>query len=310
MRRQEMKYSWAKSSCHANILHCAPILRDIVKDAVGNLFPSLAEQNALLEITPEYLRELGVFLFVDGTTAPSVNTANPQSAATDYNGYNGFGLNIQIATDILGRCRYYYIGFPGAMHDSTLYRATDLYLQENGIAWDNDKTVGTDRAYRGPCNTNAGAAHIVHPLSIAEIAALPVHLQADARAMSAYLSTKRFGNENFINVFKRGAFSSNRSNSRIRLNPHRDHQIVLLEVALLVEIMLQQMRGQVCQSNPAVIGAGVEGIRQGRRYINHFTEGALYSETGRERAYYGDRITGAGTIIPPPLHPFGLDNHP
>ena len=177
VRMQEMHHSWAKSSCSLNLYHCARVLCDVLRNALGDLFPGPEEQDALVQLGPGLLRELGVFLFVDGTTAISANTANPASAALDYNGFNGFGLNIQIATDILGRCRYYYIGLPGAAHDSNLYHMTDMYLQQNGVEWGPDKSVATDSGYAGHSNNTHDAQGIVKPFTAAQIAALPVHLR-------------------------------------------------------------------------------------------------------------------------------------
>ena len=297
----ELFTKWSKSSLNRDLHHCCAVLHTVVSTMCQMPFPTAEEQNELLSITPEPLRSLGVFLFIDGTKIKSVNTIHPDAAAIDYNKYGGMGINVQIATDILGRPRYLNVGFGGRRHDSQIYQDTELFWQFDEFEWDNDKTVGSDCGYSGKSNYKTGSKNIVKPYTMAQIRAMPAEQQDLAHTFNRVLRSRRLCNEQVMRVAKRLAFTGNGSISRLSLFRNRESQIRLVETAVLLQFTLMQMRGQVCQSNPAVVQAGIAGVNMAERVVNYYTRGSLFTKPGNERAFFGERLAGENVLPPHPL---------
>jgi hypothetical protein len=57
-----------------------------------------------------------------------------------------------------------------------------------------------------------------------------------------------------------------------------------IELGLLLYEARMRMRGQIHNSNPAVVSAGITGIDVCDRVINMFTRGGLYTDPARQQA--------------------------
>ncbi len=137
-------------------------------------------------------------------------------------------------------------------------------------------------------------------ISANEIGALDEADFLKAVEFNRFLDTVRAPIEQCIGGSKRGSFSGDRAKIRMSLKNSTESIALFDELAVYLHAAIMRMRGQVWQSNSAVLSMEHHS-HIAKKIINEQTGTNLFTFPGRKSAFHGSALHGMGNVLPPIL---------
>ena len=291
LRVMEVVFNVARASIHSDLLCFGRYVLDVIVRQSGNCWPRRHERDYLRTFLPEALRDSGIFFLVDPTKQKNVDSIHRDTRELHFNSHKGFGPNHCFVVDILGRIIYLKVGSPGSSGDLSIYRQTDLYLQQNGYNFDDDETGGGDSKLRGAANIRPTSMSLARAFTQQEIFEQPEDLIEFALIYNDAYKRMETVVEQAIGGVKRDAFASDRSKSRISMHSNSERVSLFFELNARLLMCKMRWRGQIFRSNPAVLSHGNNGVHLPTKIINEYLNN-LYTAEGRKNAFFGQALAG------------------
>lgn len=289
-REFEQIYELSKSCIQDDVLAMTPILNNVMKEALGNIFPNREQRNLLTSFLPEVLERLVVkpVVSLDHTKIDNIDSIDQVTGQTFFRGDKGMGPSTLIATDPTGRICYLEMGKPGNLADQTLYQQSSFFLDS---MIDDDESAALDGGYTGPCTASPGASTMVQSFTSAAIAAMnPADRKLAKEFNKAIKSFRAPVEQAFGGCKKRGRDSAHRSS----LYVYEDNVHMQNEFKFLMHIVKTHMRGQCFNGNPANLTLGRNGVNRVEWIISEYLQHGLLTVHGRKSMFYGMGLTGMG----------------
>lgn len=177
-----------------------------------------------------------------------------------------------------------------------------MYQQLNGISWDNDETGVGDSSYSGATNRNIGCSSFLRKFS-------HQHINSPLNTLQDKVNKENFNEA--IDIFRApveccfGGAKQPRQNGdgslgRFSLHLSRPKASMFVELAQMMHDVKMKMRGQVHQSNLAVLNHPFSGIKESDKVFNELLAHLVTAE-GRKNAFFGSGLSGLGVVEHDPL---------
>ena len=291
-------FSIASSAINVDVYFILDLILKIFKREMGQLWPDRQRRDLIRQMLPANMQGTGVFGIVDSSKITAVDSTFPDIRRKHFNSHKAFGPNIVVVVDLLGdllSMESSPILLDGRGEDWTQYRQTDAFLQQRGIAWDDDETLMGDAKYRGASNVRPSSKSLLAKATRAEITAHPLGsrqrelLELYNRSFSTMKSPVEmlFGGSKIHSAMG----DATKLRQKISTDSGIAHMALLCEYSVYAHAARMRMRGQVHQSNPANLHHGLNGVDPIDRYIREQT-GQLYTQPGRQHAFWGPPFTG------------------
>lgn len=289
MRSLEKWFQYSKSEICDNLPLAAMVLQTVLDDLMLNTFPTRAERDEMRHMLPPILQGTGIFGSVDSTKICNLDSIEKDTRKRNFETHKGFGINCTTICDLYGRIRYYQFDH-GHEHGLTSYRSGDFFLRRKPeyIIGD-DEALDGDAAYTGLIQYNLSSMEF--PQAIPENIITQFNDARSRVALRAY-NTARLVIKNPVEQanrsFKRNALVGDRSKCRISLNTNESKAINWIKLAVSIEMLTMNMRGQYNQSNMNNLClASIDGPSPAALSLARttFTNQLL---TARNKCFYGE----------------------